>query len=1066
MPQAALPPNIPLEIVDFSGGLTDQSMLQDTTRYMSAINLWCTINKKLKTRPGSQIYNSTDYRTTEQARINSLIDFSRAGKLLIGTGTAIYKSTTDTAGANRLLGPVNSNAPFSAGTANANVAYSEWNGHVFLTNDSGARPIKVYEDSGGTMRVRTAGMPKIPNTANYVDLTLYGAAKTLAEGLRTAMQGHFTNTTDFHVTSDTVSNGLVDATSIIDTATLITVTKSLILAYANHFTDVQFAKTYHTTRKNPVATQGCYATVEQQTLRSLVPVTTLFEAAVALDDLKIKYNTHNGTVLNHKTVVLPTTYVVSAAFLFPTQGPSPESAFNALYAYANDLKSKYSAHISGSAQTPTTRRHPVKIDSTNTISAADATTPDTLATLLAELRLDYGQVASGAPLVGHYRDTERSATWEYHLGQVVDTSSALVPRPGSSSGDDINLAVQSGDIPYTAAALNEFRRAYNAHFYDLVVHDGGAPYLLSAEAPQAANINIGTWSYAFYYEFTYTVGDVTFVDSGAPLFKTYENMTDPAFRPMLISNIPTIINSAYTNACYDTATIKIKIYRTIEDGATFYYCGEVLNTVLSTTTTFTDRTTDAQIVLNLPLYTTGGVAVNTTPPLAKYMHIMDDVAYYLNVTDAVTAEDIPNRLQQSKAGDPDSCPGEFFLDFADDGKGINSVRSRLIVGTAKKMYRVSGIFDDRGNGGMVQEVISEGTGCVSHQSMVQAEEMLYFAGSDGFYMTNGFECIPLTDWFSLYDSLQNKSNIQGVFDPIEKRIHWAVQLESGSGANDAILTLDLNQQVGRYRACFTYATNSTSFRPTVVGRFSSQIIRGDTRGYMFKHDDAYTTDPEVDTTVNPSLWRKLTITHTYKPAYLNMGSEAIAKWGQAVTVGTIKDTNLSLDVAISTNLGQYTKSCKPILLRTTGYDQDTASGTTRPHIRHFPAYTMRFFNVQPQLTNNKAVIKTYETLGLASINATLKTLTLAAGSWATDDRNYFVAFQKDGFQQEFRVTAVASGVLTYVDAGNLSTTATGQRWVMRGYPKDEILHLQSVVLYAIPLQPQQSQYPGKQAGDL
>jgi hypothetical protein len=96
--------------------------------------------------------------------------------------------------------------------------------------------------------------------------------------------------------------------------------------------------------------------------------------------------------------------------------------------------------------------------------------------------------------------------------------------------------------------------------------------------------------------------------------------------------------------------------------------------------------------------------------------------------------------------------------------------------------------------------------------------VLYFAGNDGFYSTNGYEIIKLSkDISNTYRSLtvetQQKLDIYGAFDSLNDRIWWAVQADLSSQDNDTVFILDLTFTSGE-NGVFTTLGNSDSFVPT------------------------------------------------------------------------------------------------------------------------------------------------------------------------------------------------------------------------------------------------------------
>lgn len=146
----------PLEVEDFSGGITDNYIDGAPNAYYEGDNFLVTFNKKLYTRPGSLIFSEENPQIpTGAVRIGALIPFE--GSLLVQAAKKIFFEDVTY---QTLQGP-SSNDVFSAGSTANFISVAEWNSHLILTNDAFAKPVKVYKDATSTLRVRTAGLPKV-----------------------------------------------------------------------------------------------------------------------------------------------------------------------------------------------------------------------------------------------------------------------------------------------------------------------------------------------------------------------------------------------------------------------------------------------------------------------------------------------------------------------------------------------------------------------------------------------------------------------------------------------------------------------------------------------------------------------------------------------------------------------------------------------------------------------------------------------------------------------------------------------------------------------------------------
>lgn len=259
----------------------------------------------------------------------------------------------------------------------------------------------------------------------------------------------------------------------------------------------------------------------------------------------------------------------------------------------------------------------------------------------------------------------------------------------------------------------------------LTLVQAGLPLLASNPVITPGAAGAGSYLYTFTHRYTYTVGSEEFVDESALTTVAVTNSGDPGTNPNAISAIPVLANGASGN--YDTASIKIRIYRTIDGGTTFYLLGEVANGI----TVFTDNFSDSAIVTNDLLYTTGGVVENDPPPLAKFIHIVNNTAYYGFIKEG--SEILKTQIRQSIKDDPDSVPAAFFDEMEDELTGLSSIQSIPIITCKKHIYRLEGSFDEFGRGFINHIRIHDTAGCISNRSLVQAENKLFWwaAGTVG-----------------------------------------------------------------------------------------------------------------------------------------------------------------------------------------------------------------------------------------------------------------------------------------------------------------------------------------------
>jgi hypothetical protein len=567
-----------------------------------------------------------------------------------------------------------------------------------------------------------------------------------------------------------------------------------------------------------------------------------------------------------------------------------------------------------------------------------------------------------------------------------------------------------------------------------------------------------TYLYKLVYSQTYTTsGAVTFLDVGPPTTSiTVSAAAAPTVpNPIVITVIPVLANGATSN--FRTASIKVQIYRTIAGGTTFYYVGEVTNG----TTTYSDSTSDTNLQLNATLYTTGGVVANDRPLKCKVVHVSkENIAYYGNIQDD-SGQILSNRCQQSIAGDIDSSPAAFYVDVDDEIVGISSTKSNVVLLCKNSTYRLDGTFDELGRGGISADRISDTSGCLSAQGVVQALDGVFWLGIDGVYFTDGFKVIRLNaDYDKTYRSWTTSSGLedptrtikyQGKYDRVKNRIWWTIS--EGGVEVDTCYVLDLTWGI-KDAATFT-TVSGTSFFPTAIEFINGNMIRCDKRGYVLIHKDTLYADPLIDTSVTPTSWSKETIIYRLESIAYNFGTSVTRKYVTGINVTCESTTNLSLQIISVNDDSKVEANLSPIRYRgnISWGDEDVYWGDPElvwnvqgliSEKRRMPARSLRCNYKAIRLTNAKVAIINSDQLGTVSINATAKTATLTNAStfdWPSNAVGYVIAFQADGYVREYTVTARTADVLTYTDSSNTSITNTGQGWVLRGYPKGEVLNL-------------------------
>ena len=566
-----------------------------------------------------------------------------------------------------------------------------------------------------------------------------------------------------------------------------------------------------------------------------------------------------------------------------------------------------------------------------------------------------------------------------------------------------------------------------------------------------------TYTYSFVETYRYSIGVKSYIDYGIPI--TFN-----------ITSVATINTTNYVKLYLRNYIIPvdatISVYRTIASGGVPYYVGEFgYNGGLF------DVLTDAQIISNEVMYTYGGVLENNRPPKSKYVCSAGAYTYYGHSADddGVAAELIKYRVHQSVGIDLDSVPSSFYCDVDDEITGIESVVEKPVVFTKSKIYRIEGQFDELGSGYMQPMVIHDFAGCISHESIVKTKDALYWAGNDGFYVTNGYDVKKLNlknpnlinDTYKALTSTANKKRyIYGCFDYTNNRVIWGCQLLTASTDNDGCIVYDVSKD------CFTTmsgdSTSASTFSPTAIDYNQTYgLIRCNKEGYIFNHLDSYVADRVYNSTL--TTWHYVPIEFQYKHIKFDMGDPNNNKYVTKITANMRNLSNINLQIA-SYNDGRTALTTGNTLqeLRCVNYNVSSFHGVniaSDSYITGQDYIKTRRFNTNKLRCKHKVVdIQNFNGAifwsdqggyGTVTISTSTKKATIT-GTWPTN------------IEQMTLYIELTSGVYTgYVidarDSAQVLSLATapggnpaGKRWEIRGIEKGQVLELNSLEFDVMP----------------
>jgi hypothetical protein len=567
--------------------------------------------------------------------------------------------------------------------------------------------------------------------------------------------------------------------------------------------------------------------------------------------------------------------------------------------------------------------------------------------------------------------------------------------------------------------------------------------------------------YAFCYAYTYTIDGVEHIQRGPVAYKEYTGAITNN-----ITVLPVLANGA--TGCYDTAVIKLEIYRTADADVTHYKVGEVTNGVVI----FDDAVADADLDDGILLYQDAEDLDYTQPPECKFLAQLNGCVYYGNIKDS--ASDIfPNRIIQSAPDQIYAANEAFQTDVDGDITGLGVAGQVMVVFTANSTTRLDGVYDSTGRGGSFKSEVSRTVGCVNHKSIVQTQEGIFFAAKDGFYFTDGYKVMRISEDIntSYAESVANatmQKRIYGQHDAVNKRIYWTACSDSDVTEVDILFVAHLYWGL-KPDTPFTVWDGghwATNFAPTSLLFYDNMLVTTDKRGYLLKYAEEQLNDVKIDTAVaDESLWTFLPVVYDIRTAATDFGDVTRRKWVPTVTVNADPVSRAAFTISSNNdNSGVFAelaeiKSNQPVLW---GDTPEPLWGDTNirwnyiPIItgrRRFPANNLRCSYKQLKITNAYTVVDSTTLSGTVAVDGTANTVTLntAGFSWDTHAVDYYISFSDDDYASEYKVTARTSDTVITVEdtSGTLPTNATAT-FKLRGYRKTEALRLLSIsIIYQV-----------------
>ena len=171
-------------------------------------------------------------------------------------------------------------------------------------------------------------------------------------------------------------------------------------------------------------------------------------------------------------------------------------------------------------------------------------------------------------------------------------------------------------------------------------------------------------------------------------------------------------------AVWPTGVDKIIIYRTTDEGNTFYYINEHDSTDIGST--FNDTELDLDIVFRESMNT----LYHLPPP---------DGGKYLTERDGIFFLAVGDRLYFSEPANPHAWKVLSWIGFNDTITAIGQEFSGIIVFTANKAYRVTGTDADT----IMKTEIPGNQGCPNHRTFAMLSNTPVWESNDGICMWDG-----------------------------------------------------------------------------------------------------------------------------------------------------------------------------------------------------------------------------------------------------------------------------------------------------------------------------------------
>tara|TARA_R100001480_G_scaffold63449_5_gene75768 strand:- start:2287 stop:5061 length:2775 start_codon:yes stop_codon:yes gene_type:complete len=586
------------------------------------------------------------------------------------------------------------------------------------------------------------------------------------------------------------------------------------------------------------------------------------------------------------------------------------------------------------------------------------------------------------------------------------------------------------------------------------------------------------------------------------------NMEDPGTDSVTVTlpGIPDdfeVMQNPYTPG----STLVVELYRTVNGGTEFFKVGSDTATEFNNNT-ISDTVSDANLVMNTPLYTSGGYLNHHNPPPCKYMTTVGNLTYYGYVQETVDGTDFekPERVMQSIPGTSGEVGSSSYVDVDDTIVGLGQAGAFPMVFTETYVYRIEGKIDSFGVGSVRVKAVSEHVGCASNEAIVSTQQGVYWMGNDGFYFSDGYQLVELTTGLKeSFDELVNKSKAVATYDKTNNMVYWGVCDNASITENNHMWVL--NTKTGG----FTKATSKKDDLDIVsIIEKNGSIYRSDTSGYVYKHHEDIKKDTIRSVTAGEqdfTTWNNTHIPFEYLSSATDFGTAGVRKWVKDATITVKSNTNIGIMPYSNNDDSARVRDMKEIReLGTVLWGSETfvwgnpdiewRTPETVSNVRRFPRSSMRCRRKQIGLKPAPISVLRSDIYGgdaLVSViqdpsDATLYTITLnplktdglTANTviWPTADFLFEsqLCFPETATQysetsteytHELEFVSRTSDSVIIVQGGTLTGLAAGtydRKWVLKVYQKDQEIELTGINIRFAPMSNAYDRYQSEEEG--